>query len=208
MRMWQQHGLFGGHAFLDFVNTVEDPGKSRMESALADWQEVAAFAQAAGFATAAEAEALAALDGEPDAAARLDALLVFRERAWEVLAAIAGGRGPEAGAAEAAGAAVPEDLADRIRGAYARARLVPGENGYRWEPGADGDPAAVLDDRLALALDDLLAHRDLARLGECGRCTGLFLDHGRGVGRRWCRMKTCGNRAKAEAFRGRSSGGA
>ena len=31
----------------------------------------------------------------------------------------------------------------------------------------------------------------------------LFVDRGRGVGRRWCVMRTCGNRAKAEAFRER-----
>ncbi|MGH6819514.1 MAG: CGNR zinc finger domain-containing protein [Methylocella sp.] len=39
---------------------------------------------------------------------------------------------------------------------------------------------------------------------ECGRCTGLFLHHGRGLGRRWCRMNTCGNRAKIERFRSKS----
>ncbi|HIA2401636.1 CGNR zinc finger domain-containing protein, partial [Burkholderia cepacia] len=29
------------------------------------------------------------------------------------------------------------------------------------------------------------------------------VDRGRGVGRRWCDMRTCGNRAKVEAFRER-----
>ncbi|EPZ91129.1 CGNR zinc finger [Burkholderia cenocepacia BC7] len=44
---------------------------------------------------------------------------------------------------------------------------------------------------------------DFARVRQCGRCTWFFVDRGRGVGRRWCDMRTCGNRAKVEAFRER-----
>jgi len=54
-----------------------------------------------------------------------------------------------------------------------------------------------------LSLIDLMQRADLSRLRECKRCTHLFLDHGRGQGRRWCSMARCGNRAKAETFRAR-----
>jgi predicted RNA-binding Zn ribbon-like protein len=60
-----------------------------------------------------------------------------------------------------------------------------------------------LQDHLVLSLHDLLRRDDLVRLRECRRCTHLFLDHGRGRGRRWCAMARCGNRAKTEAFRAR-----
>ncbi|QCI69487.1 hypothetical protein E8M01_29310 [Phreatobacter stygius] len=55
--------------------------------------------------------------------------------------------------------------------------------------------------RLALRLLHLLGGPELPRLRECTRCPWLFLDHGRGRGRSWCRMSTCGNRAKAERYR-------
>jgi predicted RNA-binding Zn ribbon-like protein len=60
-----------------------------------------------------------------------------------------------------------------------------------------------LQDHLVLSLHDLLRRDDLVRLRECRRCTHLFLDLGRGRGRRWCAMARCGNRAKTEAFRAR-----
>lgn len=56
---------------------------------------------------------------------------------------------------------------------------------------------------IALGFEDLMRSDDFARVRQCGRCTWFFVDRGRGVGRRWCDMRTCGNRAKVEAFRER-----
>jgi len=198
MRMWQAYGFFGGHVFLDFVNTIEDGGKTRATSALESWREVADWAAAAGLADGDAPPALHRHDDAPSSSADLTALLAFRETAWRVLSAVAHGRQPDPLALE--------DLAEAIRAAVGRADLVTGDSGFRWRVGGgDLGAAEILRDRLALALDDLLTRRDLSRLKECGRCTGLFLDRGRGLGRRWCRMKTCGNRAKVEAFRDRSA---
>jgi predicted RNA-binding Zn ribbon-like protein len=62
--------------------------------------------------------------------------------------------------------------------------------------------AAALDlFNVALAFEDLLRSDDFARIRPCGRCIWLFIDRGRGTGRRWCDIRTCGNRAKSEAFR-------
>ena len=74
-----------------------------------------------------------------------------------------------------------------------------GAKGFQILPG----PLDGLHDHLVLALFDLLQGSDLDRLRECPRCTHLFLDHGRGPGRRWCSMARCGNRAKVESFRAR-----
>ena len=52
---------------------------------------------------------------------------------------------------------------------------------------------------------ELLSHPDLDRLRRCGseRCILYFLDQSRGGSRRWCSMRTCGNRAKSAAHRAR-----
>ncbi len=47
--------------------------------------------------------------------------------------------------------------------------------------------------------------RDRARLGRCedANCGALTLSAARGAARRWCSMRTCGNRAKVAAYRER-----
>jgi predicted RNA-binding Zn ribbon-like protein len=48
--------------------------------------------------------------------------------------------------------------------------------------------------------EELLTGGEISLVRECGseNCSWLFLDHSRNKSRRWCDMKTCGNRAKAK----------
>jgi predicted RNA-binding Zn ribbon-like protein len=50
---------------------------------------------------------------------------------------------------------------------------------------------------------------DFTRIRACEQpdCGLLFVDHSRGPGRRWCRMKVCGNRSKQASWRGRARTG-
>ncbi len=50
---------------------------------------------------------------------------------------------------------------------------------------------------LALATAELLTSDRAGRVRECSGCYWLFMDNSRNGLRRWCDMKTCGNRAKA-----------
>jgi predicted RNA-binding Zn ribbon-like protein len=56
---------------------------------------------------------------------------------------------------------------------------------------------------------ELLTSENLARLRQCPgeECAWLFLDTSRNGMRQWCRMRACGNRAKARKFRERSRAG-
>ena len=58
--------------------------------------------------------------------------------------------------------------------------------------------------RLAADLLDLLAESDI-KVKECSDpgCTRLYIDSSRAQNRHWCGMRTCGNRAKVQAFRAR-----
>lgn len=68
----------------------------------------------------------------------------------------------------------------------------------------EGSVAACLAD-LAREAVDLFGGPDVGLLRECSRpeCTQVYLDRSRGHRREWCSMQSCGNRAKAAAYRAR-----
>jgi predicted RNA-binding Zn ribbon-like protein len=57
------------------------------------------------------------------------------------------------------------------------------------------------------AAADLISNQDFQLIRSCegSECCLLFLDRTKAHARRWCSMAVCGNRAKAEAHRARSS---
>lgn len=192
MAMWKLHGPLGDHLVLKFVNTVDDDGKTRDDETLLDGEAVLDWALSVGVLREAEAgsalvEALAAERGD---------LLRLREAIWRVLSG-----GPQAPSA------AHQQVTDAVCAALAAAGPRPGSPHF-WAIDAAALGAAGLRHRLALAFLDLTLSPDLARLRECGRCTALYLDRGRGAGRRWCRMKTCGNREKVARYRGRRASSA
>jgi len=169
-----------GHPFLEFLNTVSDDGKSRGEDSFADAQELRGVLVASG------------IDMPADIPARqLDAMLRLRESAYAVFSALAAGRDP--------GREEHLFLDTELRRVIGEAELRITREGLITAPGPEATPL----DRLVLSMDDLMRSDQFTRLRECRRCTHLFLDQGRGVGRRWCSMARCGNRAKAEKFRAR-----
>lgn len=190
---WERWGRFGGAVCLDFVNTVEDEDKGRARSGLPDWATAVRWAAWAELTTAAESAALSA-DADGDRA--FAALHTFKESAWRLLSATAAGDPPAAADLSAVARALAE-----ARGA---AQLTRTPEGYAWRAAPADLGAEALQVRLALDLDALLISPELSRLRECARCTGLYLDRGRGAGRRWCRMATCGNRAKVARFRAKA----
>lgn len=175
-------GMTPGHPALAFLNTVTDDGKTRKHDSFADGAEFIEILEDAGFVPR----------GLPPPGPRqMTAIKALREAGHAVLSAMAAGRRP--GREEAL------TLEAAIKSAVQDASFALGAKGVHLMPG----PLGGLYDHLALALFDLMQRTDLDRLRECGRCTHLFLDHGRGPGRRWCSMARCGNRAKVESFRAR-----
>ncbi|WP_412022814.1 CGNR zinc finger domain-containing protein [Burkholderia cepacia] len=190
---WGAADFVGGHPALDFLNTVADTGKSRDEDKLVDWPAVHAWAGQSGLLAPADLARLlrhARQDG-PDA---LAALHRFREDAYAAIAHLMAGGG-------SAGARAADRLAVAIREAIGRSAFDAVDGRFAWRP--DARAASRWLDAAALGFEQLLRSDDFARVRQCGRCTWFFVDRGRGVGRRWCDMRTCGNRAKVEAFRER-----
>ena len=170
--------------FLAFLNTVEDDGKTR---------RIDSFDRGQGLLDVLNSYGLA--DAVPiPGPSQMTALHSLREAGYAVLSAMAAGRRP--------GREESLYLEMAVKSALFDAQFQFTETGLR----VKASPLGGLHDHLVLSLSRLLQSPDLTRLRECKRCTHLFLDHGRGQGRRWCSMARCGNRAKAESFRKRHHG--
>jgi predicted RNA-binding Zn ribbon-like protein len=176
-----------GHPILRFLNTVSDDGKQRFTNS---------FAHAEGFRDMLVAAGLVPRDTAIPGQGQMTALIALRESAYGVLSAVAAGYKPDREEALTLETAIKSALQDSNLGFHS--------GGLALMPG----PLGGIHDRLVLSLFDLLRRDDLGRLCECKRCTHLFLDHGRGSGRRWCSMARCGNREKAMSFRLRKRAGA
>jgi predicted RNA-binding Zn ribbon-like protein len=188
-QVWRAHDFVGGHPALDFVNTVADTGKTREEDKIGSWPAVRDWAKRSGILSSAELMGFLA-KGSLDGTAELAKLHQLREAAYAGLVSLLEGKTKDL-----------QNLAEPIRQAMDRGRLQFDGHFFRWRP--DPRTRHRWVDAAALSLEQLLRSDDIARLRQCARCTWLFIDRGRGVGRRWCVMRTCGNRAKAEMFRSR-----
>ena len=174
--------LDGGHPALDLVNTVYGQVDGPVEhDVLRDPADLVVLADRMGLVEGAVEGSEPALRAARELRTALDALL---------RAQLAGTAAPPAAA---------DRLAERMRAAYAAARLarVPGGWQWTWPP----DDADTPVHRLALAAVGLLTDgAELARLRCCAGCCWLYLDHSRGSGRRWCSMADCGTNAKKRRY--------
>jgi predicted RNA-binding Zn ribbon-like protein len=127
--------------------------------------------------------------------------IVLREVLYRAFSAIAAGK-----------YARPEDVQqinDFALEAVKHRKLARTNGSYCWEWQSDGN--APLDRILwpiAESAADFLTSKDRAAVRECGApdCEWLFLDHSRNGSRRWCDMKSCGNRQKARRHYQRAHG--
>ena len=193
MHYWEKYGFFGGNVFLDFINTFDDLGKTRDLDAMPDWGTVLKWAIDTEILSGEEVSTLSKLTSTPSAALELEKLHEFRHSGWNAFTRIAAKKTPST-----------EDLvniSDSIKWSMQYASMQKTSSGYEWIiTGPDRD-LTLIRARLGITLSELMSSENLDRISECGNCTGLFLNKGRGIGRRWCRMNTCGNRTKTRRFR-------
>ncbi|WP_170378760.1 CGNR zinc finger domain-containing protein [Ruegeria atlantica] len=171
---------------MDFLNTVGDTDKSRSDNlitspdVLLDWL------------TASNTEVEDA-KGIPPSQDDVDALVRFRELAHRVLSYSLENNTVE-----------PDDIQTfeaQIKSSLGRAHLDLGTAPARWITA--GDNSHYWIDRFVLLVEGFLSSPEAAKLRQCEGCSWFFLNSGRGRGRRWCNMSTCGNRHKVAAHRKR-----
>lgn len=186
----------GNHRALDFVNTevaVEGVPRELLTSLddLVLW-----LARAGALDGTAARAALASWKGRRKGEAAVEAARALRTALRRLADAWAGGKP----APRATVARVNELLA---RGA-GTSRLVAAEGGtgFRLEPGLRLEEPEDLLVPIAEAAADLLCQADPGRVRRCAHpaCVLYFLDGTKNGTRRWCDMRTCGNRTNAAAY--------
>ena len=185
----------GGHLAIDFTNTVGDRGAER-DDHLNTFGDIVAWAEARRVISRSAATTLrqqAAAD--PDGAKRAwRSALTLREALYKLLAAAASGR-----------RARPSDLAvvnEHVADTFNGAALAPAGERFLLHTHSEDwlDPVVRPVVRAAV---DLLTSDELANVRVCAddTCAWLFLDTTRSRTRRWCDMRSCGNRNKVRRFR-------
>jgi predicted RNA-binding Zn ribbon-like protein len=197
-----QFDFSGGALCLDFANTLGDRPRNSEEH-LNDWRDLVAWGQQAGLLSASQAAAVRA-SAAKDTPASEKALVrakALREALFRIFAELAAGR-----------RAAPADLDllnVQLASALPHARIKAQDAGFGWT-WAEGKPSL---DRLlwpvVRSAAEMLVSPERVCLRECAShvCSWLFIDHSPTQRRRWCSMKTCGNRAKARAFYARQREG-
>jgi predicted RNA-binding Zn ribbon-like protein len=187
--------LIGGLPCLDFVNTAPDGGRV---DTLLDFQDLLTWLSEAQLIPREQlSEARRRWSGTPEARLAHRRALALRKSLREMLEQVLGGRGVP----EASVTAINEVL--RSRGGYPELIRTPGGLEQKFRRRFDS-PCQLLAPIAEWAID-LLCNRQLSRVKRCANpgCGFYFYEVARNRRRRWCSMKTCGNRMKSAAFRRR-----
>ena len=192
--------FIGNHRALDFVNT-EVAADGELRDLLGGLPDLIGWlAQAGAIDRNTARTALAKWEGKRAGEAVLEGAREFRASLRRLADAAAAGR------------RVPRATLDRINDLLARGtgmtQVVPGDDGFVARRGLRLDEPADLLVPIAEAAADLLCHADLGRIRRCAHpsCVLYFLDGTKNGTRRWCDMRTCGNRANAAAYYRRRRG--
>jgi predicted RNA-binding Zn ribbon-like protein len=198
-----QFKLVGGHAALDFINTVHDWTVSRPYDYLSEFADAIRFGEAAGLLTRAEDLRLRRRTSHIELT-RLRELRALLKRIFQMWLS---GQAPS----KMDLSKLSADLAE----AYRAIRLIVATRTHRsrhvpviCEITAENAGDALLRLRIVEAAVALLVSDAMLRVKSCPSCGWLFLDASKNRSRRWCSMDTCGAVAKARRYYRRLKEGA
>jgi predicted RNA-binding Zn ribbon-like protein len=190
-----QFDLSGGALCLDFANTVSRRHlPQRRAEHLTSYADLIEFAQQSKLLSPRLAASLRTSASRDPAAAQkaFRKSIDFRESLYRAFAAIA--------AKKHARPADVEQINNFALAVLQHRKLTRTDVDYRWEwQSVGGDFLDRILWPIAESAAELLTSEARAAIRECGApdCEWLFLDQSRNHSRRWCDMKSCGNRQKA-----------
>ena len=175
--------------FVDFINTVELTD-GRPEEHLPDATSLREWLHERGLCGA--RQPLAALESS------LPAFRELRGVLHDTSERLAAGKRPTSAQLKRLNAALRDGLH------YHQIKPIDGSS--RFTVAQVGDELAQARASIAGSLAHYLAEHDLGRLRVCANdgCRWRFIDRSPGGRRRWCDMRTCGNRAKVARHRARA----
>jgi predicted RNA-binding Zn ribbon-like protein len=184
---------FSGHSLcLDFTNTVHNRASEPREL-LNSYADLLRWGREAGLLSAQVVDSVRARAQRfpAEAAQVLARALGIREALFRIFAGLGSGDAP-------AGDDL-QDLNAELARALGHLSLVPGRGNFTWGwSGQEQELDCMLWPVLRSAADLLTAAEiDDVHICAADDCSWLFLDTSKNHSRRWCDMKSCGNRAKA-----------
>ncbi len=181
---------------LDFSNTVDWRDGDQPEDFITSYRDLVYWGRRMGLLSEEGSRRLleeAALH-PADAAVALVRAIDLRETIYRAFSAIAQGARPR-----------EEDLATlnaALSASLARLRIVPSQDSYSWGWAASPSDLDQMLWPVVRSAGILLTSVLLGRVRKCAGdpCGWLFLDTSKNRSRRWCDMRSCGNRAKARRY--------
>lgn len=185
---------------LAFVNTLSYRPTPEPKERLTSYQALLDWARDQKLVPPSAADRLAteARHHPQAAAAALARARELRETLQAVFSEMAAGRTPPTSALDV--------LSERVAAAYANGRLVALDGRLLWAAGA-ADHLDRIGWELARAAARLVTSDRLSAVRACEAddCGWWFVDETKNHSRRWCDMKSCGNREKMRRYRARAS---
>jgi predicted RNA-binding Zn ribbon-like protein len=178
------------------MNTVSWRGKEEPEDHLSSFHDLIHWGQKTGILLEQDADTLLrnAADHPAEAENVLKQAIELREALYRIVSSVVQGVTP-----------FKKDLSmmnKRLSRAMSHANIVKTETGFSWN---FDDHTTAFDwilNPIIRSAAELLVSEELKKLKTCAdpTCGWVFLDKSRNNSRRWCDMKDCGNRAKANRF--------
>lgn len=190
----RRYVLLGGRIAVDFANTVRS--SDGPEGALKDWEGLVAFLEQAGIISAQRTRELLPMNqADPQAVdALLRRALALREALRQAFGAMARRERVERACIE------PVNVFLRITEGHDE--LVSEDHIWKLHFVAREERPEWLLAAIARSAAEIIAEGGAAPLRKCANagCPLFFYDLSRTGRRRWCSMRTCGNRNKVAAF--------
>jgi predicted RNA-binding Zn ribbon-like protein len=189
--------LFAGHPALELVNTLDLRFSANPEDRLPTYADLLRFAAQLRLLTAEQARRLGRTVRAADGQRVLASTVELREALAAVLYAwVDGGKTADGHV---------KILEPHFHAAALHRSLRSGDERLVWSWSGFEQQAELPLWKLAQSASDLLTSEDAQLVKGCGdpTCRWLFLDVSKNHTRRWCDMKTCGNRMKARRHQAR-----
>jgi predicted RNA-binding Zn ribbon-like protein len=189
--------LFAGHPALELVNTLDLRFSANPLDLLPTYADLLRFAAQLRLLPAEQARKLGRTVRDNDGRRVLASVIELREALAAVLYTWADGGKSADGQVKI--------LETQFHAAALHRSLRSSDERLVWSWSGFEQQAELPLWKLAQSASDLLVSEDANRVKACGdpACRWLFLDVSKNHTRRWCDMKTCGNRMKARRHQAR-----
>lgn len=185
----------GGNLCLDFANTIDNRTSDHAQELLTDYARLLRWTEESGALDKKIVEQLkSAARNSPAIQSTVRAAVQLRDAIYDVFSAVAQEH------------AIPPDALAMVNKVAQRAsqhaQVIRTNRHFEW---GWISPEESLDSMLwpvARAAGELLTSQEIDLVRQCASdtCAWLFIDRTKNHRRRWCDMKTCGNRDKARRY--------